>query len=256
SAASLALLDDPAGVVSPLGVTWSIWAVTWRQGGHRRADRRRCRGGGAHPPGSRQPAQRLRRRGGRGGAGAGAGVPRRRQCPTCVATPAAEARAHGFHVDEVSGVVLDPAVPDPDPAVADDRVRHREELTEADREGLRAADHADAELAQVLPMAASASSTAATGRWPRPWSPAGRRPGATCCRCPPRCTGRGLRLVAEPARGERRRLIEEQPQLIGNTNGIPLARRDEANRRYLPLAERSCWTSGARAAGAPPSDGC
>lgn len=148
-----------------------------------------------------------------------------------------QAEGAGFFVDPASGAVLDPAVAPPDPALADDRARLREELAARIEEGMRAAHHSDAALARVLGLVASSlldggndslADAAARGR------SAGRRDSLPMPSTgdPGRVHGwwKGL------SPGERRRFLRDFPELIGNADGIPMARRDEANRRFLPLA--------------------
>src|SRR5699024_7398076 len=66
-----------------------------------------------------------------------------------------QARGEGFFVELSTGRVLDPAAIDPDPAIADDRERFREELTDRISAVLRAADHTDGTLAGLLGTVAS-----------------------------------------------------------------------------------------------------
>lgn len=150
-----------------------------------------------------------------------------------------EARAHGFAVDPGSGEIFDPAVPAADPALADDRRRLREELAERITQGLRAADHTDAELAQVLGLVASSLLDGGTAALVDALA-AGRQAARRDTLPLPSLGGLGdvLGWWRGLAPVERRRLIAEQPGLVGNTAGIPLRQRDAANRRFLLTARQ------------------
>lgn len=167
-----------------------------------------------------------------GGAAAGVEAARR-----SVAQAVTQAEAAGFFVDPGSGAVLDPAVPPPDPALADDRARLRTELAARIEEGMRASHHNDAALARVLGLVASSLLDGGNG----PLSDAAARGGSAGRR-----DSLPMPVAGDPgqvhgwwkglAPGERRRFLRDFPELVGNTDGIPMARRDEANRRWLPQA--------------------
>ncbi|WP_110208296.1 alpha/beta hydrolase [Nocardioides daejeonensis] len=153
------------------------------------------------------------------------------------------AGGHGMVVDDVTGEVRDPAPVPADPILAADRARLRLELTDRLAQGLRAAEHTDAALAAVLDAVVSGVLDGGTAG-PVEAIAAGRQ-----------AAERPLLPLPVDARvaeafgwwrslspGERIRLVGERSELVGNTEGIPPAPRDRANRLLLTEARRELTT--------------